>query len=88
MKVIGYLRVSTGKQGESGLGLEAQQTAIENFVRQRNACLMKTFTEIEAACARGAYRFQIVEGELFSLSTYRRWADDVVAAEAGEALPW
>ncbi len=48
MKVIGYLRVSTGKQGESGLGLEAQQTAIENFVRQRNACLMKTFTEIES----------------------------------------
>ena len=48
MKVIGYLRVSTGKQGESGLGLEAQQTAIENFVRQRKACLMKTFTEIES----------------------------------------
>jgi len=47
-----------------------------------------TFTEIEAACGRGAYRFQIVEGELFSLSAYRRWADDVVAAEAGEALPW
>lgn len=48
MKVIGYLRVSTGKQGESGLGLEAQQTAIENFVRQRKASLMKTFTEIES----------------------------------------
>jgi len=47
-----------------------------------------TFTEIETACARGAYRFQIVEGELFSLSAYRRWADDVVAAETGEALPW
>jgi allophanate hydrolase subunit 1 len=47
-----------------------------------------TFEEIEAACARGAYRFQIVEGELFSLSAYRKWADDILAAEAGQALPW
>jgi allophanate hydrolase subunit 1 len=46
------------------------------------------FEAIEAACAAGAYRFHIVEGELFSLSAYRRWADDVLAAETGEALPW
>jgi allophanate hydrolase subunit 1 len=46
------------------------------------------FEAIEAACNAGAYRFQIVEGELFSLSTYRRWAEDVLAADAGEALPW
>jgi DNA invertase Pin-like site-specific DNA recombinase len=48
MKIIGYLRVSTSKQGESGLGLEAQLAAIEGFARQRKACLMKTFTEIES----------------------------------------
>jgi DNA invertase Pin-like site-specific DNA recombinase len=48
MIIVGYLRVSTSKQGESGLGLEAQQAAIEGFVRQRNACLKKTFTEIES----------------------------------------
>jgi DNA invertase Pin-like site-specific DNA recombinase len=48
MKIIGYFRVSTSKQGESGLGLEAQKAAIEGFARQRNACLMKTFTEIES----------------------------------------
>lgn len=46
------------------------------------------FEAIEAACAAGAYRFHIVEGELFSLSAYRRWADGVLAEETGEAMPW
>ena len=30
-EAIGYLRVSTGRQAESGLGIEAQTTAIETW---------------------------------------------------------
>lgn len=30
---ITYLRISTTRQGESGLGLEAQRTSVEQYVR-------------------------------------------------------
>lgn len=48
MKIISYLRVSTTKQGQSGLGLEAQRTAIEGYANSRHANVIKTFTEIES----------------------------------------
>jgi len=48
MKTVAYHRVSTARQGNSGLGLEAQVRAIENFVRARNAEFIGSFTEIES----------------------------------------
>lgn len=48
MKAVVYLRVSTKRQGHSGLGLEAQQASIDAFVKQRDAVVLKTFTEIES----------------------------------------
>ena len=35
MRIIGYERVSTARQGASGLGIEAQRQAIEGFVAQQ-----------------------------------------------------
>ncbi len=47
-KMIGLIRVSTGKQGESGLGLEAQQAAIEEHRRRNDGILIRTYKEIES----------------------------------------
>jgi DNA invertase Pin-like site-specific DNA recombinase len=41
MKAIGYMRVSTGEQGKSGLGLEAQQMDIELFCQQNDIELIR-----------------------------------------------
>ncbi len=48
MKVIAYYRVSTKKQGESGLGLEAQQNTINKFVNSSPYELVSEYVEIES----------------------------------------
>jgi DNA invertase Pin-like site-specific DNA recombinase len=46
--IIGYLRVSTKGQGESGLGLDAQRAAVESYAKQIGATLAMTYTEVES----------------------------------------
>lgn len=46
-KWIAYFRVSTSKQGKSGLGLEAQQAAVTSFLNGGDWQLVKSFTEVE-----------------------------------------
>jgi DNA invertase Pin-like site-specific DNA recombinase len=45
--MIAYLRVSTQKQGTSGLGLEAQNEAIGRFADAEGRRVIETFTEVE-----------------------------------------
>ena len=45
-KFVAYYRVSTQKQGQSGLGLEAQQTAVADFAK--NGTVVAEYTEIES----------------------------------------
>jgi len=45
---IAYLRVSTDKQGRSGLGLEAQQAAIDAFLRPGDRLLEPPHIEVES----------------------------------------
>lgn len=47
-KFVAYERVSTARQGRSGLGLEAQRKAIEDFAASRNAAVIARFTEVES----------------------------------------
>ena len=48
MKIVSYLRVSTTKQGQSGLGLEAQRSAIERYAVSKQSKVLETYTEIES----------------------------------------
>lgn len=47
-KVVAYYRVSTKKQGDSGLGLEGQQAAVSLFVRSNGARIIMAYTEVES----------------------------------------
>jgi DNA invertase Pin-like site-specific DNA recombinase len=44
---IAYIRVSTARQGKSGLGLEAQQQALARFAEAEGYELVQTYTEVE-----------------------------------------
>ena len=45
-KFVSYYRVSTARQGQSGLGLQAQKNAVSSFVKEGGE-LLGEFTEIE-----------------------------------------
>ena len=45
--VVTYLRVSTGRQGKSGLGLEAQREAIARFVEAEELTVLAEHVEVE-----------------------------------------
>lgn len=44
---VAYIRVSTARQGRSGLGLEAQQAALARFAEAEGYRLLQTFQEVE-----------------------------------------
>lgn len=48
MKFVAYYRVSTARQGESGLGLEAQRDQVKRYVDSVAGELVAEFTEVES----------------------------------------
>lgn len=47
-KFVAYFRVSTAKQGVSGLGLEAQHSSVERYVAGVGGQIVETFQEVES----------------------------------------
>jgi len=47
-EIIAYIRVSTTSQKDSGLGLEAQVKAIEDYAKLTGRTIVKTYEEVES----------------------------------------
>ncbi|HEY1979286.1 MAG TPA: recombinase family protein [Xanthobacteraceae bacterium] len=47
-KFVSYLRVSTARQGQSGLGLDAQRNAVASFLNGGNTKLLGEYVEVES----------------------------------------
>jgi DNA invertase Pin-like site-specific DNA recombinase len=47
-KFVSYIRVSTARQGRSGLGLEAQREAVASYLNGGNWKLLAEFVEVES----------------------------------------
>ena len=47
-KFIAYFRVSTDRQGKSGLGLDAQREAVLNYLNGGSWTMVAEFTEVES----------------------------------------
>jgi len=48
LKLIAYYRVSTERQGQSGLGIEAQEAAVQKMAAERGAEVAAGFYEVES----------------------------------------
>ena len=47
-RFVAYYRVSTDKQGRSGLGLEAQRQAVASYLNGREWHIIGEYTEVES----------------------------------------
>ncbi|MCG3195722.1 MAG: hypothetical protein GHCLOJNM_00189 [bacterium] len=64
----GYIRVSTAKQGEKGVSLQEQRSAIEGYAVRNNLAVSEWFEERETAAKRGRPVFN----EMLTLLRRRR----------------
>jgi DNA invertase Pin-like site-specific DNA recombinase len=46
--IVGYIRVSTKRQGRSGLGLEAQEETLRAYQKENGVRRLATYTEVES----------------------------------------
>lgn len=59
-KYVSYCRVSTQRQGQSGLGIEAQQEVVARFLKGGSGSLVGEFVEVESGRKDSKNRPQLV----------------------------
>jgi len=55
-KLVAYYRVSTSRQGRSGLGLEAQRSACKAFAKAQGCSITEEYIEVETGKGADAHR--------------------------------
>jgi DNA invertase Pin-like site-specific DNA recombinase len=92
-RCIGYLRVSTESQADSGLGLEAQQAAIEAAALRLGLTLEQTFTDTVSGGLALEYRPALLSaieairaGDVFLVAKRDRLGRDVLNVAMIERL--
>lgn len=71
-RVVSYLRVSTARQGRSGLGIEAQREAVARYVASTGATLVEEFEEHESGKGSNALEKRPKLAEAIKLAKKRR----------------
>lgn len=61
---IAYYRVSTDKQGMSGLGLEAQQAICQSYVATHGGSIISEYTDVESGKNNNREQLNMAIGEL------------------------
>lgn len=74
---IAYTRVSTARQGKSGLGLEAQQSALARFAEAEGFDIVQAFSETESGKHDGDRRPALAE----ALAAARKHAAPIIVAK-------
>lgn len=95
-RFVAYFRVSTDKQGKSGLGLDAQKASVDSLIAQRGGVLVADFEEVEsgkcnsrpalaaALAACRAHKAVLIVGKLDRLSRNVKFLLSIVEG-TGEA---
>ncbi|HEX2542480.1 MAG TPA: recombinase family protein [Caldimonas sp.] len=71
-RVVSYLRVSTAKQGRSGLGIEAQREAVARYVATTGATLVAEYEEHESGKGSNALEKRPKLAEAIKLAKRRK----------------
>ena len=77
--ILAYYRVSTQRQGKSGLGLDAQRAAVEHFAEGEGLTIVREFIEIESG--KGADALNLRPKLAAALAEARKQRCPVVVAK-------
>jgi Resolvase, N terminal domain len=89
-QIISYIRLSTGKQGRSGLGIEAQREAIARFAAAEGREVLAEFVEVETGKGADALdrRPKLAEAAELYGGVVIKLGDEVIGSIGAAIAKW